>query len=288
MAGLAGMPFAEDLADLIDTLSQMFGIGTGSIQKKVAELSEEMMPGAAPWVLRGILDNTTGATVSTRFGFGNILPLTSIGVAGASVEHEMVDFAGPVYASMYNTTKFAGALAKYGSQQVGLGNRTSSWSDVTKKSPAALVRNFGDVLTYHHTGKITDSMGRVVVENPTLVEMATKLVGFTPSRVTSEYDTVRAARRETTYARALRKNFTDAMVRAHIEGDRKEKREIYKMVREWNKNNRNTPLFIANFGDTVSRAIQGTAKTASQRFHDTAPVAAREHIRNLQQMYAGY
>ena len=197
----------------------------------------------------------------------------------------MVDFAGPVYSSMYNTAKFAGAAAKYGSQQLGLGNRTSSWSDVTKKSPVALVRNFGDVLTYHHTGKVTDSMGRVVVSNPTIMEMMTKLVGFTPARVTSEYDTVRAARRETTYARALRKNFTDAVVRAHIEGDNKEKRELYKMVREWNKNNRGTPLFIANFGETTQRAIGNTRKTASQRFKETSPSAAREHIGRLQEMY---
>ena len=246
------------------------------------------MPGAAPWVLRGVLDNTTGATVSTRFGFGNILPLTSIGVAGASVEHEMVDFAGPVYSAMYNTAKFGAAAGKYGMQQIGLAPATKSWSDVTKKSPVALLRNFGDVLVYHDTGKVTDSVGRVVVDNPTLTEMLVKLVGFTPARVTSEYDTVRAARRETTYARAMRKGFTDAAVRAHLSGDRRELRDVYNMVREWNEANKGTGMFIANFGETTRRAIQATRETASGRFMKTAPVAARSGIRDLQQMYVGY
>ena len=143
----------------------------------------------------------------------------------------------------------------------------------------------GDVLVYHNTGMITDSKGKVVVKDPTAGEMLMKTIGFTPKRVTDQYDVVRTARRETTYARAIRKNYADAYLKAYLKGDRREMREVMMMVREWNRANRKSSLYIANFGQTVKQVIKANKMTASERFKRTAPRAARSGIKELQKAY---
>ena len=78
LSGMKGLPFADDLMDLIDTLAQKFGIKMKSVEEETARLVDAFIPGASPIVMRGVIDPVLGATVSTRLGFGDLIPLTGV------------------------------------------------------------------------------------------------------------------------------------------------------------------------------------------------------------------
>ena len=83
--------------DLVDTLAQKFGIKMGSVEKEIMKFSDALVPGASPYVMRGILDRAFGGTISTRLGFSDLIPLTGVFKAGADPWREAENFVGPVY-----------------------------------------------------------------------------------------------------------------------------------------------------------------------------------------------
>lgn len=96
-SGLRGLPFAEDIFDIVDTIAQKLGLKMASVEKSIAEWIDAVAPGMTPYVMRGVLDRITGATMSTRLGMGDMLPLTGAFRAGADPAREAADFAGPVF-----------------------------------------------------------------------------------------------------------------------------------------------------------------------------------------------
>jgi len=74
VSGLKGLPFAEDLFDIFDTILQTLGIKKPSVEKFIMEQFNAIAPGMTPYLMRGVLDRWTSATVSTRLGMGDLLP----------------------------------------------------------------------------------------------------------------------------------------------------------------------------------------------------------------------
>ena len=72
-SGLKGMPFADDLADLIDTLLQFFGIKKASVEQYLVETIGEFAPdmpfdiNLTNIAMRGVLDQIMAGTFSTRW-----------------------------------------------------------------------------------------------------------------------------------------------------------------------------------------------------------------------------
>ena len=76
MSGMKGLPFAEDIFDLVETLAQKFGIKMSTVEVEASRLVDAFIPGYSVFVMRGFLDDALGATVSTRLSFGDLIPMT--------------------------------------------------------------------------------------------------------------------------------------------------------------------------------------------------------------------
>ena len=146
--------------DLVDTLAQKFGIKMGSVEKEIMKFSDALVPGASPYVMRGILDRAFGGTVSTRLGFGDLIPLTGVFKAGADPWREAENFVGPVYNSgIQGAIMTTGALAKYGAEVIGLKD-TTRFVDILRDSPVSAIRGVDGFISKR--GRITNAKGNVI------------------------------------------------------------------------------------------------------------------------------
>jgi hypothetical protein len=78
-AGVDGLPFAEDIMDLIDTIAQrVFGSPFNSKRaiRNIAKTASEAMVGAdlSSVVLNGVVNEVTGMSFASRVGLGNLIP----------------------------------------------------------------------------------------------------------------------------------------------------------------------------------------------------------------------
>ncbi|MDP6583375.1 MAG: PLxRFG domain-containing protein, partial [Anaerolineales bacterium] len=148
-AGLKGFPFADDLFDLIDTIAQMLGLRMGSIEMEAHKILDNIAPGASPFIMNGVLDRFSGATVSTRLGHGDLVPLTGAFRAGANFQREAVNLFGPVYAMFTGLAGMGKSTLRYGGEALGFKPDTTRINDILRESPIAALRAMSDGYAYN-------------------------------------------------------------------------------------------------------------------------------------------
>jgi hypothetical protein len=285
VSGLKGMPFGDDLMDLVDTLIQKFGIKMLPIEAEIAGWVNSVLPGAAPYVLHGVADQWLDVMVSSRFGMGDLLPLTGAAKAGADVTRELTNFFGPVASSVTGMVALANGLVKYGAEVVGLREDTTSFVDLLRDSPIAGLRSLTDGLSYMADGSIINTRGQVVSKDVGVVATVGRLLGFYPHAASSQYDVIRLARQTDEYAAALKLEYTNQYLRAKSRGDERGAREVVQLVNKWNRGAINTPFFIRNFGTSAARAAKEANRSAIDRYFKSSPLAGRETTRQLIKYY---
>jgi len=264
---------------------QFFGIKRGSVEKAILELSESVMPGLGPKVLRGTLDQYVGATISTRVGFGDIIPATGIGVAGGGNVHDVIDFFGPVASGVTGVVQTGTDLTRYGLQSLGVLPDKVRFRQLLRESPIAAVKALTDSYSYAVDGTITNARGQTLVENAGLMETLSRAVGFYPSRATHSFDVIRMGKRETAYIREMKKGYVDAYAEAAVRRDRKRMAEIGVMVRDHNRITRGTPFQIRNFNQSANRAVREWRASILERTRRSSPRQFREFYDAAREMY---
>jgi len=117
LTGLQGLPFAEDLEDLIE----------------IAKFADGIVPGSSPYLLGGAINRWIPADVAGRVSLGNMLPGTGVLLAGADVARELGEIAGPAPSAILGTANmFADAIRAPFSARI-------SALDVVRESPASLI-----------------------------------------------------------------------------------------------------------------------------------------------------
>lgn len=285
MSGLKGLPFADDLTDLIDTLLQFFGIKKASVEEELVKLFDGLAPGSAPWMMRGGLDQITSGTFSTRLGFGDLLPLTGALRAGADSSRELKNFFGPIYSGLEGAFVTAGNFSKYTAGVVGLRDQTTSFTGAFRESPIAAMRGIIDAYTYFDTGVVTNSQGKVIDPSADWGQIALRAAGFYPSIATKENDIVRLGKFKAEYIKSLRADYTAAYVKAYVEKDRARMREVIGMVRDWNIIHRGTAFEFKDFEKRAKRSAKSAALPTGQRYLKTAPTAIRSDLEELMRIY---
>jgi len=281
LSGLKGLPFAEDLLDVVDTLAQMLGLPMASVEKAAAEWIDSVAPGMSPYVLKGVLDKMTGATVSTRVGMGDILPLTGIGRAGASAIQELQDFAGPVAGGMVGLVGTAGSLLQYGAEAIGLRPDTTSFTSILRNAPLAAVRAIADGFVYMDDGRITNAKGQVVTADVGMHTVIARMMGFYPAIATEQNDIVRLSKYVAEYSKAVKADYVQAYVKAKLDGDAARMAEIQADVAAWNENARGTGLEITQFVRSANRAAIEAERPTALRYLKSAPKNVRPETLEL-------
>jgi hypothetical protein len=274
-SGLKGLPFAEDIFDIVDTIAQKLGLKMGSIEKEIAEWIDSVAPGMTPYVMRGVLDRMTGATMSSRMGMGDLIPLTGAFKAGADPAREVSDFAGPVFSGISGLVGMAGSFAKYGAEVLGLRDDVTSISGILRDSPIAAIRALADGYAYMDSGMITNNRGQVVSrEAPGHVILA-RMLGFYPAIATEQNDIVRISKDVANYAKAIKADYVSAYVKAKLDNDTDRMQQITADVRQWNEDAKGTGLEISKFSSSANRAAQEAARPTVARYLKSAPKQMR-------------
>ena len=273
LSGLSGLPFAEDIEDLIDTLAQKFGMDIGqgpALRKFLTEQLDEAFPGIAPYVIRGVANQFLPADIASKTGVGNILPGTGALLAGSDPSHELAEVAGPIFGMGYNMVK-----ATYDLIRAPVSD-TVTLTDALRNAPVSLMRSVGDVAMYLQSGAIVDKRGYVVSPEVSAATVLTRLLGFYPVEASNQYEFIKYSRRATDFQRQVSMAYRDAWIKAKMVGDEQQAARVAQAVNDWNEANPNARL--NNWMKNAQRALKEARRPAGERFLKSAPKASRENL----------
>lgn len=285
LSGLKGLPFADDILDLLDTLLQKLGIKIGSVEAELYEMFDSIIPGSGNIFMRGGLDYWTGATISTRTGMGDLIPLTGALKAGADPWREAQQFLGPMAGGLFGAVNSFGAMVSLGTDFLGGRPSNTNLIEIARQSPIALARALGDAWVYADNGAVVNSQGRVVTSDAGPLILLWRALGFYPAEATRTNDLVRVSKASRDYQLEVSKAFKDAYVKATLSGDKAGAAAVKQQVMEWNVDAAGTGLEINNFTDSVNRAIKEARLPAGARFLKTTPLSMRDRTAEWMRLY---
>jgi hypothetical protein len=277
-SGLQGLPFAEDLEDIVDTIAQALGLTMGSIRAEGTKMLESALPGASVPLMQGVMNMVLPVDIGAKLSLGGQIPGTGILLAGADVTRELQDIAGPMPAAIIQSGKTVyNALRLPFSDQVRL-------PDVLRETPVTMLRALGDTMAYAESGMVVDKRGYTVTGEATIGTFAARLTGFQPPETAQQYAAIRVANRITDYRRDTVTMYRTAWVRAKMAGDNDAARDIEKAVAKWNEGAAGTGLRINNFSQGNQRALREAKRPAGERALRTTPMDNREDIAAIYDM----
>jgi hypothetical protein len=280
LSGLRGLPFAEDLEDLVDSLAAKFGIPVPSIREYMVNKGNEVYPGFGSVLMSGWVNQFMGTDFGARTSIGNIVPGTELFLPGSDTVRQLVEIGGPLVSFTQSSVATIGNLL-----DLAPGGRPGSFETVMRESPVSIGKAWADVVAYERSGAIVDKRGYVVSDEYNAAVAVWRALGFYPLSASREFDIVRAGRRRQEYLRSYSVAFRDAIVRAEARGDRAEARRLYDRVREWNRYAKGTGLEITDIRAKVQRALRAQRMLASERFAQSTARSTRAYVEAYESMF---
>ena len=280
VSGLKGVPFGEDLMDLIDTLMQKFGIPWEGVEANIAQMADAIIPGSSRLLLRGVLDYAFGATVSTRLGMGNLIPGTSMFLAGANTAREATDIIGPVASAITGVASAIALTTQYVAETVGIRDDTLRLRDIARTGFGfSGGKALAEGLIFYSDGSVSNKKGQVVATDFGLVNMVTRILGFYPQSATTQYDIESMTRRVDEYGKVLKAGY----VKAYREADTPaERSSVRRAVKDFNSGvGRKSPFYIRNFTQSAVKSKREAERTATARSLKSAPTSSKAFRKEL-------
>lgn len=243
-AGAEGLPFAEDLTDLIDTIGQALGYDTNSKAWRNQVMADAIGDEAADFALHGFsampgfpLD------VSGRLALSNLIPGTGILLKHKTDKSgEVFDVLGP-----------AGGMVR----------------DALKGEFRPLaIRNLDKGLQMYQTGEYRDTRDRRVVDVDGL-ESAVKAIGFQPADVARESRKIQLTNQQVQLARAVEGEIASEWAQGIADKEPEKVRKAKQRLDEWNRDNPRSRIAI-NTGQ-LQRRVRELRMTRQERFQKTIP-----------------
>ena len=274
MGGAGGMPFVEDVEDLVDGAGQMMGYNLSSKQWR-KDLMREVLGAELAEFMDSGLSGMPGAPidVSGRLGMGNLIPGTGLFLNKQSNTRDMVEMLGP--AGDLVSRGFSGA----GDMLAGLltGDPSRMGRGAMEAMPTA-VRNLQKGTDMAASGMYKDSKGYKVVDT-TLDEALWKAIGFQPRSVAEVQESNSFVQRTKSFYTQTSNDIRAQWAKALFEKDEAAVRRVRERLVQWNQQNPELPIRI-RMPDIWERA-RNMAKDRTQRIADTAPTAIRQQMREF-------
>lgn len=249
MAGVEGLPFAEDLEDLIDVLAQrLFNEPFNSkrwLRNTLKSASEAVVGADLSGVLmHGVANSLTGLNFASRVGAGNLIPGTRIGAADTDYRRAMDEILGPVGGMVTGIVGGADALSK------------GDFLEAAKKGLPLAAKNAVKGWEQFEKGYATDAGGRKLVDVGAW-EAFWQSVGFSSSALSQVYESDQIDRRTVAFYNDIRTQFTKEMVSAIRDGDRAAAQEIGQAIMAWNQAHPDMPVAMSPAGLRRQVALAG-------------------------------
>ncbi|MFN8758871.1 MAG: PLxRFG domain-containing protein [Tagaea sp.] len=265
-AGLEGVPFAEDLQDLIDTLAQAAGYNFSTKRAARAFAARIVGQDAAEFIMRGT-STVPGfpIDVSARMGLGNLVPGT--GLFMQSKTDKTRELTEPLGA--FGSLVRQGLL---GAERAFEGEFGAAAKAVLPVAAANAIKG----IDMAATGMYRDERGRRVVDTTTFDAMM-KSVGFQPADVAQAQRTVTMAVQRIDMARNREGKIAEKWARGIFEGKPDVVAEARAEMRRWNELNPDSQIAINSA--QVQRRVKAMRLSRADRIAKTAP---REFRRSVQ------
>jgi hypothetical protein len=265
LSGADGLPFVEDVEDVIDGAMQRLGYNFSSKQSRMAFLVNQLGKDGAEFVTTG-LSGLPGVPidVSGRLGMANLIPATGLFIKKRDHTRDLMELAGP-----------GGDFAKRAftaTEQALSGNVGAA---ITTVAPTA-ARNVVKAMDMGSTGMYRDTTGKKVIET-TPIEAALKGLGFQPRNVKEVQDASFAVQRSKDQYNIAASEIRAKMANAIFMNDADLKQEARDDLATWNTNNPDQRMSL-NMPAVLTK-VREMRKSKEQRMADTAPKAIRAQVR---------
>jgi hypothetical protein len=265
LSGADGLPFVEDVEDVIDGAMQRLGYNFSSKRSRMAFLVNQLGKDGAEFVTTG-LSGLQGVPidVSGRLGMANLIPATGLFIKKRDHTRDLMELAGP-----------GGDFAKRAftaTEQALSGNVGAA---ITTVAPTA-ARNVVKAMDMGSTGMYRDTTGKKVIET-TPIEAALKGLGFQPRNVKEVQDASFAVQRSKDQYNIAASEIRAKMANAIFMNDADLKQEARDDLATWNTNNPDQRMSL-NMPAVLTK-VREMRKSKEQRMADTAPKAIRAQVR---------
>jgi hypothetical protein len=265
-SGLQGLPGADDLDDLVDTLGQWLGFATNSKQWKRRAVEGIFGEGVGQFVLHGV-STLPGVPldVQMRLGLGNLIPGTSLmkPSEGQDKGQEISEVLGPFGGLVRSGFTVAEKLFR------------GDVSGAAKMGLPVAVKNAYQALEVWQTGEYRDTRGRRVVDADA-VDAMVKAIGFHPAKVARATRKITEVRTDIMLQRETESSMADQLARAIAEKDKAGIVAARERVREWNRKNPEVPVVIKH--EQLMRRVREARRTRAERFLRTAAPEIRGRV----------
>lgn len=265
MGGAGGLPFAEDLGDLIDGVMQRLGYSFNTKQKRQEFLEGIFGQAGAQFVERGV-SGISGVPidVSGRMGMGNLLPGTGFLTKKADFARDTAELFGP-----------AGDFVKRAGTAAGQVVEGDPGKAVFSMAPKA-VTNLRQGIDMATTGMYRDQRGKKIIDTDGW-EALTKAIGFQPNDVARVQEASFTQQNAIAINRMESTAISDMWAAGIAQRDPEMVVEAQQRLREWNEKNPESPIRPNLAG--IAKKAQTLNLDKATRIERTAPRAMREAVR---------
>lgn len=265
MGGAGGLPFVEDVEDVVDAVLQRMGYSFSTKQKRKEFLADVFGKEAAGFIEQGV-SGLPGAPidVSGRLGLGNLIPGTGLLLKKPDHSRDIVDAVGP-----------AGDLIRRGFQSVNALASGQVGEAATVVSPVA-VRNVVKAVDMANTGMYRDDRGRKVLDVDAYDAFA-KAIGFQPNDVAQVQEGTFAAQKMISLNKITESEIAGRWAIGVFENDQKKVAAAREEMLDWNRKNPESPIRI-NMGQVLKR-VRAMRQSKEARIAATAPREIRASVR---------
>lgn len=265
MAGAGGLPFEDDIEDVVDAVAQRLGYNFSSKKAKQEFLEDLFGKAGAQFVDKG-LTGLPGSPidVSGRMSMGNLIPGTGLLLNKRDHTSDVQELAGPM-----------GDLVKRTFQSADQALSGNLGQAALMLAPKA-VGNFAKGMDMAGSGMYKDAKGYKVLETSDL-EAAMKMVGFQPASVAEVQEGNYLNQRAKDFYSLTAQDISARWANGVFEKDMDQIQQARDQLAAWNENNPDQPM-KANLISIYKKARE-MSKPKDQRIADTAPKSMRAQMR---------
>lgn len=264
-AGLEGLPFSDDLADVVDTMAESLGYNFQSKKAMRQKAAQILGKGGGDFLMHG-MSSLLPLDVSGRLGLGNLIPGTGIlKRSNQDKGREITEVFGP-----------AGSLISSG-RQAFENAQEGRYKDAMKEFAPVAIKNALKGLDMWQTGAYKDAKGRKVVDVDK-ADALWKTIGFQPSDVATATRKYVETKVGLDLVRDVEQGIAEKIARSIIEKDPEARAKARQELTDWNAKNPESRIVIKD--TQILRRVREMNKSREDRTIKRAPPELRGQVRN--------
>ncbi|HQR21880.1 MAG TPA: PLxRFG domain-containing protein [Burkholderiaceae bacterium] len=265
-SGLQGLPGADDLEDVIDTIAESLGYSFNS-KKQLREWAARTLGDTAGGMLTHGFSALPGVPidVQARLGLGNLIPGTGLlKRSETDKSRDVMEFFGPA-GSQAQSFVDAFSAAQEGNT-----------AEIFKAGVPLAIKNALKGLDMAQSGFYKDMKGRRVMDVDAYDAMM-KGIGFQPQNVAKQTRVIQDVQQDINLAKDVEIALGDRMARAIVEHDPDALQKARVDLFRWNQDNPQSRIQI--MPSQIQRRVRELMSTREQRFVKASPKEMRVQVR---------